>query len=96
MYQDDLFEWDDSKNIENIIKHGISFSEAQTVFTDPKVIITSDLVHSEAEERYFAFGRISGGICTVRFTFRGRRIRIFGAGYWRRGKKYYEKNNKTI
>lgn len=29
---------------------------------------------------------------TVRFTYRERRIRIFGAGYWRKGKRIYEKN----
>jgi hypothetical protein len=30
---------------------------------------------------------------TVRFTYRKGRIRIFGAGYWRKGKKIYEQQN---
>ncbi|MDD5422490.1 MAG: BrnT family toxin, partial [Candidatus Omnitrophica bacterium] len=30
-------------------------------------------------------------IVTVRFTRRGNKIRIIGAGYWRKGRKYYEK-----
>ena len=30
---------------------------------------------------------------TVRFTWRDRKIRIFGAGYWRKGKAIYEKAN---
>lgn len=95
MYKDDLFEWDDKKNIENIVKHKISFSDAQAVFSDPKVILSEDLDHGDMEDRYFAYGSIPGGICTVRFTVRGKRIRIYGAGFWRRGKKYYEKNTKT-
>ena len=33
------------------------------------------------------------GILTVRFTYRNQRIRIIGAGYWRRGKKIYEQTN---
>ncbi len=31
---------------------------------------------------------------TVRFTIRDNKIRIFGAGYWREGKKKYEEKNK--
>ena len=31
---------------------------------------------------------------TVRFTYRGDVIRIFGAGYWRRGKAIYERENE--
>ena len=34
-----------------------------------------------------------GGILTVRFTRRGEAIRIIGAGYWRKGKAIYEKEN---
>ena len=31
---------------------------------------------------------------TVRFTYRGGRIRIFGTGYWRKGKRIYEQQNR--
>jgi hypothetical protein len=34
------------------------------------------------------------GILTVRFTWRSGKIRIFGAGYWRKGQKIYVKQNK--
>ena len=34
------------------------------------------------------------GVLTVRFTFRGNVVRIFGAGYWRRGKTIYERENQ--
>lgn len=43
------------------------------------------------ERRYFCFGRVGDGVLTVRFTLRKGRMRIFGAGYWRKGKELYEK-----
>jgi hypothetical protein len=36
---------------------------------------------------------VSEGVLTVRFTYRGGVIRIFGAGYWRKGKRIYEQEN---
>ncbi|MDQ3259808.1 MAG: BrnT family toxin, partial [Pseudomonadota bacterium] len=43
---------------------------------------------------FFCFGEVDDGVLTVRFTFRARVIRIFGAGYWRKGKMIYERENK--
>jgi hypothetical protein len=88
------FEWNPKKDRENQNKHGISFSTAQFAFLDPNRVIAEDLSHSAGEKRYFCFGRIHDGILTVRFTFRGETIRIFGAGYWRKGKAIYERENK--
>ena len=88
------FEWDQKKNLENQEKHGITFLLAQYAFADPKRVIAEDLQHSESEPRYFCFGEVEGGILTVRFTFRGGVIRIFGAGYWRKGKAVYERENQ--
>jgi len=88
------FEWDEFKNFANQLKHGVSFSEAQHAFADPKRIIAENLHHSKKEKRYFCFGKVKAGILTVRFTFRKNKIRIFGAGYWRKGKTIYEKENK--
>ena len=87
------FEWDSRKDRENQEKHGISFSAAQFAFMDPHRVIAEDLSHSAGEKRYFCFGRVRGGIMTVRFTFRRETIRIFGAGYWRKGKAIYEREN---
>jgi hypothetical protein len=89
------FEWDESKNIENLSKHGVTFFDAQYAFLDHNRVIAKDLNHSNDEGRYFCFGkdREGKGILTVRFTNRNQRIRIIGAGYWRRGKKVYEQDN---
>ena len=88
------FEWDENKNTINIQKHGVPFEEAQQAFFDEKRVIALDIKHSnDTEKRYFCFGKINNMIITVRFTLREDKIRIFGAGYWREGrKKYYEKN----
>ncbi len=88
------FEWDDAKARRNLLKHGVSFEMASRVFDDPKLVLTEDLEHSAAELRYFAFGAVGEGILTVRFTLRGQRVRIIGAGYWRKGKAFYEEANQ--
>ena len=88
------FEWDDAKDRVNRVKHGVSFAEAQRAFFDPQRVIAEDLEHGGREQRYFCFGVVSGGVLTVRFTYRAGRIRIFGAGYWRKGKRIYEQQNR--
>jgi uncharacterized DUF497 family protein len=89
------FEWDDSKNIENSIKHGVTFFEAQQAFLDENRILAEDREHSHSEQRYYCFGKVSGMVMTVRFTYRENRLRIIGAGYWRKGRKIYEQAQKT-
>ena len=90
------FEWDDAKDLANQVKHGLSFSHAQYAFADPNRIIARDLGHSDEEDRFYCFGRLGEGIVTVRFTYRSDVIRIFGAGYWRKGKQIYERENKIL
>ena len=86
------FEWDEKKDSDNRIKHGVSFYEAQKVFLDPNRLLAEDLDHSVDEQRYYCFGMVDGGVMTVRFTYRANRIRIIGAGYWRKGRKIYEES----
>jgi len=89
------FEWDPGKDRANRLKHGVRFALAQRAFFDPQRVIAEDLSHSSvAERRYFCFGAVRGGVMTVRFTWRAGRIRIFGAGYWRKGKSIYEQQNR--
>jgi len=88
------FEWNEPKNLENQEKHGVSFELAQYAFADPYRVIAEDIAHSQEEKRYYCFGKVGGGIITVRFTHRGNKIRIIGAGYWRKGRKIYGDENK--
>ena len=88
------FEWDDTKEKENKERHGVSFFLAQHAFADHDRVILKDLTHSTDEDRYYCIGKVDDGILTVRFTYRNDKIRLFGAGYWRKGKKIYERENK--
>ena len=85
------FEWDENKNKQNRRKHGVSFDLAQYAFKDSKRIIAEDITHSLTEKRYYCFGKVGEKIMTVRFTYRKNKIRIIGAGYWRKGKEIYDK-----
>lgn len=50
------FEWDPRKAALNLRKHGVSFSEAETVFTDERALLIDDPDHSGAEDRYLLLG----------------------------------------
>ena len=75
-----LFEWDRCKAEANIRKHGVSFEEAQTVFTDPLAITLPDPDHSEDEERFIDIGMSDNQrVLVVGYTERGQRIRLITA-----------------
>jgi len=74
------FEWDDAKALENLKKHGISFSEASTVFADPLARTISDPLHSAEEGRFVILGQsgLQHNLVVVH-TYRGEIIRIISA-----------------
>lgn len=43
--------------------------------------------------RYYCMGKVDNEIITVRFTYRKNIIRIIGAGFWRKERSLYEKEN---
>ena len=50
------FEWDERKDASNKKKHGISFDEAKTVFTDQFARLIADPDHSDDEDRFILLG----------------------------------------
>jgi uncharacterized protein len=50
------FEWDPKKAAANSRKHGVSFEDAQTVFSDERALLIDDPDHSEDEERFVLLG----------------------------------------
>lgn len=88
------FEWDAAKDRINQARHGVAFADAASAFFDRDRIIAHDAAHSASEPRWFCIGSVKGRIATVRFTWRGQRIRIIGAGFWRKGTALYEKQKK--
>lgn len=89
------FQWDTKKDQENQEKHGVAFGVAQFAFADPNRVIAEDLSHSSSEKRHYCFGLVKDGVLTVRFVYRDDVIRIFGAGYWRKGKQIYERESQV-
>ena len=87
------FIWDAHKDLINLWKYGVDFATASRALQDPGRKIYEDDKHGRGEERYFCVGKVGGEILTVRFVYRHGKIRIFGAGHWRKGKRYYEKEN---
>ncbi len=89
------FEWDKVKAGSNEKKHGVSFSEAATVFGDPLEMTIEDPEHSSGEYRFLSIGRSSAGnLLVVSFTEREQNlIRIISARKaTKKELKYYEQN----
>ena len=73
------------------------------LFLFPIIMIFSEVANKDKPqhgdwdfklEKVWEIGRVGDGIVTVRFTYRKNIIRLFGAGYWRKGKAVYEKESK--
>ena len=75
------FEWDDDKDTDNQLKHGVSFDAAATAFDDEHGFEIFDDRREYGEERWVWFGRVAGRvlIIVVAFTEREERVRIISA-----------------
>jgi hypothetical protein len=74
------FEWDASKAAGNRSKHGVSFEEAQSAFSDPMALVVFDVRHSNHEDRYLLIGISDRGrLLTVSYTKRDDKTRIISA-----------------
>ena len=74
------FEWDPRKAGSNLKKHGVSFVEALTVFSDPAARIFDDLDHSGDERREIIIGHSRRPrLLVVGFAERAGRVRIITA-----------------
>jgi len=77
------FEWDETKRIANVQKHGIDFADAALVFNDPAHLTYRSQRHA-SEERFVAIGTVGAKIIAVIFTERGDNVRIISARIARR------------
>ena len=74
------FEWDEDKATANERKHGVTFGEATSVFTDPLSLTGYDPDHSDEEDRFITMGLSANGrTVIVSHTDRGEKIRIISA-----------------
>lgn len=89
------FEWDRKKAVSNLKKHGVSFDEATTVFSDSLAVIFNDEEHSESEHREIIIGySVLNHLLLVCFTERAEDVvRIFSARLpTKKERKDYEQN----
>lgn len=86
------FEWDPHKEVSNIVKHGINFHEAASIFGDPLSVTFFDPDHSIEEQRFITFGETRfGDLLIVSHTDRLNKIRIISARKMtRQERKIYE------
>ena len=91
------FEWNPQKAAINEMKHGVSFEEALTVFSDPLARIFDDLDHSITEAREIIIGHsLNQRLLIVCFAERGNVVRLFSARKATRGERrdYEEKDTR--
>ena len=82
------FEWDPEKAELNLERHGVSFEEATTAFTDLMSLTTFDPAHSDDEDRFVLLGAArSGRLVVVVHTVRDDAIRIISARLATRGER---------
>jgi len=75
-----MFEWDSRKARSNLVKHGVGFEEASTIFGNPSSLTIPDPEHSLSEKRYITMGKaFTGKLLVVVHTERGDNIRIISA-----------------
>jgi len=86
------FEWNAEKAASNELKHGVSFAEAATAFSDSLSFTIFDPEYSETEDRFILLGQSSfGNLIVVSHTTRNGTIRIISARRAnRRERRQYE------
>jgi uncharacterized protein len=76
------FSWDPQKAVANQKKHGVTFAEAATVFTDENGVEYPDPDHSDEENRFILLGLSAGlRVLVVCYCYRHNQatIRIISA-----------------
>ena len=82
------FEWNPDKAAENLKKHGVSFSEAASVFADPLAITIFDPDNSDKEERCLLLGHSTPRrLIVISHTDRSGIIRLISARLANRGER---------
>jgi uncharacterized DUF497 family protein len=61
------FEWDESKNQSNLIKHGFDFADAYRIFNLP-MVVELDERENYGEDRFVAIGLLDGRVVLIVYT----------------------------
>ena len=74
-----LFEWDPAKSERCLRERGFAFVDSVPAFSDPDRHVERDDRFDYGEPRFRLFGRVSGRLYVVVFTYRGAVCRIISA-----------------
>jgi uncharacterized DUF497 family protein len=69
------FEWDETKSRKNVAKHGLSFEDAEQVFSGPCVTFEDDRF-DYGEERLITLGLLAGRLVVIAHSPRDEGTRI--------------------
>ena len=71
--------WDPEKAKSNLLKHGVRFSDAESVLFDPRAMTRED-EENDAEQRFISIGSdVLDRVVVVVYTYRGDAIRLISA-----------------
>ena len=70
-----MFEWDEEKKQTNFSDHGLSFEDAETVFSG-KCVTFEDTRYDYGEPRFVTLGRLEGRTVVIAHTPRGENTRM--------------------
>jgi uncharacterized protein len=89
------FEWDAVKVASNLANHGITFTDAATVFADPHHVTEDSTRPEHGEERNLAIGMVAERLVAVVYTDREDRRRITSARSVRKNERERYDSSKT-
>ncbi len=70
------FDWDQGNIDKNLIKHNVTYQEAEEIFSHKPLLLNEDKAHSDREIRYQALGKTNQNrLLFISFTIRNRKVR---------------------
>lgn len=90
-----LYEWDEEKCADNVIKHGLHFFDAETVF-EGQTVTFEDTRFEYDEPRFITFGLLVTRLVVIAHTPRAEKTRIISMRKGNeREQKHYKNRLKT-
>ncbi len=74
-----MVEWDPAKANSNLVKHGVSFELACSVFKDPFAVEWQDDSQDYGEDRFLILGMVEGRVLHVTYVERNGNVRLISA-----------------
>jgi uncharacterized protein len=91
-----VYEWNEAKNRANLSKHGLSFEDANIVFSGPCVTF-EDTRYDYDEKRFVTLGPLAGRVVVIAHTSRDENTRVISMrkANSREQEIYYQKRLET-